>query len=65
MLSEIENTKIDLSYANDKIMENPSSNIDLWYNNYFLIFGIQTIKNNALANKSKRTVFYLNKISYE
>ncbi len=64
-LSEIENIKIDLPYANDKIMENPSSNIDLWYNNYFLIFGIQTIKNNALANKSKRTVFYLNKISYE
>jgi len=64
-LSEIDNTKIELTYPNDKIMENPSANIDYWYNNYFLCYGIQTVKNNALANKSKRTVFYINKISYE
>ena len=64
-ISEIDNTKLELPYANDKIMENPSANIEWWYDNYFLCYGLQIIKNNALANKSKRTVFYLNKIIFE
>jgi hypothetical protein len=65
IISEIDNTKLELPYANDKIMENPSANIEWWYDNYFLCYGIQVIKNNALANKSKRYVFYLNKIIFE
>lgn len=65
IISEIDNAKLELPYSNDKIMENQSSNIEWWYDNYYLCYGIQIIKNNALANKSKRTVFYLNKIIFE
>ncbi|MFZ4412971.1 MAG: hypothetical protein ACOYOV_07795 [Bacteroidales bacterium] len=62
---DIGNLKVEMSYANDKAMFSPSSNIDYWYANYYLAFGIQTIKNNSLANRSKRTVFYMNKVSFE
>ncbi len=64
-ISEIENLKVKMNYANDKAMSNRSANIDYWYGNYYLAYGIQTIKNNSLANRSKRTVFYMNKISFE
>lgn len=63
--SDIENLKIEMSYANDKAMSNASANIDYWYGSYYLVYGIQTIKNNSLANRSKRTVFYMNKVSFE
>ncbi|MFZ4400434.1 MAG: hypothetical protein ACOYO1_10400 [Bacteroidales bacterium] len=63
--ADIENLKIEMSYANDKAMLNSSANIDYWYGSYYLVYGVQTIKNNSLANRSKRTVFYMNKISFE
>ncbi|MCX6231331.1 MAG: hypothetical protein NTZ33_07295 [Bacteroidetes bacterium] len=63
--SDIDNLKIEMSYGNDKVMSNFSANIDYWYNNYYLVYGVQTIKNNSLANRSKRTVFYMNKVSFE
>lgn len=64
-VTEIDKIKVESLYPNDKIMNNSSSNITHWYQNYFLAYGLQVIKNNALANKSKRVVFYLNKISFE
>jgi len=64
-VSEIENLKIEMTYTNDKAMFNPSANIDYWYDNYYIVYGVQTIKNNSLANRSKRTVFYMNKVSFE
>ncbi len=64
-VSDIDNLKIEMNYANDKAMFNPSANIDYWYDHYYLVYGIQTIKNNSLANRSKRTVFYMNKVSFE
>ncbi len=64
-LSEIETAKIELPYSNDKVIDNTKSSIDYWYGNYYLASGIQIIKNNSLANKSKRTVFYLNKIAFQ
>jgi hypothetical protein len=64
-IADIENLKIDMLYGNDKVMTNHSANIDYWYNNYYLAYGVQTIKNNSLANRSKRTVFYMNKVSFE
>jgi hypothetical protein len=64
-VTEIDKIKVESLYPNDKIMNNSSSNITHWYQNYFLAYGLQVIKNNALANKSKRVVFYMNKISFE
>jgi hypothetical protein len=41
------------------------SNIENWYDNYFLAFGTQRIKNKENDDvKKKRTVFFINKIKY-
>lgn len=59
-----EEEKIETAYANDQVKEDWSSDMDLWYDNYFLTWGYEKIKNNN-ANKEKRTVFYFNKIGLE
>jgi hypothetical protein len=38
------------------------SNADYWYGNNFLVYGTQVVKNNA--DKSKRSVFYVNKVAF-
>jgi len=38
------------------------SNADYWYGNNFLVYGTQVVKNNA--DKSKRSVFYVNKVRF-
>lgn len=39
---------------------------DYWYDNYFVAYGVQRIKNKEdLSGDKKRTVFYFNKIKYE
>ncbi len=61
----VEYYPVETTYANDKIMADSKSNMFYWYNNYFIAYGFQTIKNNSLANKSKRTVFYINKVAFQ
>jgi hypothetical protein len=56
---------LETSYYNDRVMEDTKSTMVHWYDNYFLAYGFQTIRNNAIANKSKRTVFYMNKVAFE
>lgn len=41
------------------------SNLDYWYDNYFLAFGRQKIKNKDLKGKKKRKVLFVSKIKYE
>jgi hypothetical protein len=51
-----ENDKLRYSYAN----------LTYWYENYFVAFGNQKIKNNTdETDKRKRKVFFVNKISYK
>jgi len=64
-VTEIDKIKIETLFPNDKVMSNLDYNLFHWYQNYFIAYGTQVIKNNSLANKSKRIVFYMNKISFE
>jgi hypothetical protein len=59
-----EENKIETTYENDQVKEDWSSDMDFWYDNYFLTWGYQKIKNDQ-TNKGKRTVFYFNKIGLE
>ena len=59
-----EENKIETAYENDQVKEDWSSDMDFWYDNYFLTWGYEKIKNDQ-ANKGKRTVFYFNKIGLE
>jgi hypothetical protein len=52
---------IETTYVNDRVMTDTKSDIIPWYDNYFIAYGFQTIRNNALTN-SRRTVFYMNKV---
>jgi len=56
---------VETSYINDKVITDSKSNMEHWYDNYFLAYGFQTIRNNALGDKSKRTIFYINKVAFQ
>jgi len=57
--------KIDTGDSNDKVKENYGSGIEYWYDNYFIAYGYQRIKGDKNSGKSKRKVFYFNKIEYK
>ncbi len=63
----IENTNltpIQTNYSNDKVLSDYNSDMEYWYDTYFISYGYQRIKNTSVENKSKRTVFYFNKIAF-
>ena len=39
---------LESTYTKDKIMEDTKSSMEYWYDNYFLAYGFQTIRNNSL-----------------
>ncbi len=57
-------TPIQTNYKNDKILSDYNSDMIYWYGDYFISYGYQRIKNNSPESKSKRTVFYFNKIGF-
>ncbi len=65
--ADIERTKakIGSDYPQDKVSQEENSHIIHWYEDYYLIYGYQKIKNRTLGDQSTRTVFYANKIAYK
>lgn len=64
ILQDSESDEIETGYSGDK-SKRSFSNIDYWYNNYFIANGIQVIKNTEDENvKRKRRVFFISKIEY-
>ncbi|MBN2174222.1 MAG: hypothetical protein JW731_08830 [Bacteroidales bacterium] len=61
----VEYYPLETTFVNDKVMEDTKSNMEYWYDNYFIAYGFQTIKNNSLVDGSKRTVFYINKVAFK
>lgn len=60
-------TPIETSKEGDKVRSNYDSDMAFWYDNYFVTWGYQRIKNTeekGKGGKKKRTVFYFNKIQY-
>jgi hypothetical protein len=65
VLREVEEEVIFTSNAGDKI-KYTDSELKPWFENYFLAYGYQRIKNKEDKSvKKKRNVFYLNKVKYE
>lgn len=58
-------TEIQTNYSNDKLLDDYNSDMDYWYGNYFITYGYQKIQNKNLKEKSKRNVFYFNKIAFK
>jgi hypothetical protein len=57
-------TPIQTNYKNDKLLSDYNSDMVYWYDDYFISYGYQRIKNDQNNSKSKRTVFYFNKIGF-
>jgi hypothetical protein len=51
-------------FRGDRVVEDYDSRVFNWYDSHFLVCGYQTIYNGSRRN-SKRTVFYLSKISFD
>lgn len=64
VIDEKDVTTIETSYKTDKVKDDYNSDIDFWYDSYFIAYGYQKIKNEDRKNSGKRTVFYFNKIAF-
>ncbi len=47
---------------NEKVRQSSEGELEFWYDNYFINYGFQKIKNTE--DKSKRKVFYVNKLMF-
>jgi hypothetical protein len=56
---------VELEYPNDKLVSETKSRILWWYDNFFLCYGYQDIKNVSLERNNKRLVFYFNKVRFD
>ncbi len=65
VVGDFEYIDLQTKYTKDRITQDANSNMTHWYDNYFLCYGYQEIKNNALRDSDKRTVFYINKIAFD
>ena len=57
-------TPIETKINNDRVTEDNYNHILHWYDQYFLIYGYQKLKNRSLDEQNIRTVFYINKVAY-
>lgn len=57
-------TEIESTYSNDRLISDYNSDMEYWYDSYFISYGYQKIKNTQ-QNKNKRVVFYFNKIAFQ
>ena len=56
--------KIGTDFPQDRVSQDENNRIVRWYDDYFLIYGYQKLKNRTLGEQSIRVVFYANKIAY-
>jgi hypothetical protein len=62
LVLDIESKSNNTNDPNEKVRRSYAGNIEFWYDNYFINYGFQKIKNTE--DKSKRRVFYVNKIQF-
>lgn len=64
VLADSRSNELELSYEGDKARYT-FTNLDYWYDNYFIAHGTQTIKNKTDDNvKRKRKVLFITKLKY-
>ncbi len=59
-----EDLELKLKYDNDRLLNDARSKIVHWYDNFFLCYGYQEVRNNKLSG-NRRMVFYVNKIALQ
>jgi hypothetical protein len=64
-VGDIEKSKIATSHSGDVQIEAGSGMIRHWYDDYFITYGYQTLRNSTLGGGTKRRVFYMNKLAFD
>ncbi|MGV3609946.1 MAG: hypothetical protein ACO1N0_03285 [Fluviicola sp.] len=65
-MTETDYGQIITAHEGDNVRYTGFTNCSYWYENNYLVYGVQTIKNKEDEKVSKkRTIFFINKISYE
>jgi len=62
--SSVSHTEIASLSQRDKVYSDANSNMVFWYNNYFLVYGYQNIRNSYQSSRNNKNVFYLNKVAF-
>jgi hypothetical protein len=65
VIEKLDFSQVELQYPNDKLLSETKSRMVHWYNNFFLCYGYQEIKNVSLDRNNKRLVFYFNKVRFD
>ena len=65
VIEKLDFSPIELEYPNDKLLSETKSRMVYWYDNFFLCYGYQEIKNVSLEQNNKRLVFYFNKVRFD
>lgn len=64
---DIGSDESDIAGSNekDRVVQDENNHIEKWYEDYFIVYGYQKIKNRSLSKKDERVIFYLNKVTYK
>lgn len=62
VLEKKESMEIATTYKGDRVKTNYRSDMELWYDKYFITWGFQKIKK---TGDKKREVFYFNKVAFQ
>lgn len=64
---DVSSDESDIASSNekDRVVQDENNHIEKWYDDYFIIYGYQKIKNRSLSKKDERVIFYLNKVAYK
>jgi len=64
VIEGIQYSRMESAYENDKLLQDIDSDIVQWYDNYFVSYGYQGIKNNIQLKRKERKVFYITKVKF-
>jgi hypothetical protein len=65
VIEKLDYVPLEMLNTEDKIVSESKSRIVYWYDNYFLCYGFQELKNLSADRTGKRWVFFINKIRFE
>ncbi|NCA86758.1 MAG: hypothetical protein EOM83_14510 [Clostridia bacterium] len=63
-IGEVERTRLATKNLGDVQLEASNGMTAHWYDNYYLAWGYQTLRNSEVAGGSKRSIFYINKLIF-
>jgi len=64
-IGDREEMPLETKFKKDRVVQDENNRLKYWYEDYYLVYGYQKLRNRSLQDKSLRTVFYINKIAFK